>query len=994
MTAIERTAYPRFKRNPTRRELEEIYSPTANELAWVHDNAREDVHRLHLLLWLKSFQRLGYFPNIADIPTSVVEHVRSYLQLDDELRPDYGQDRTLYRHHQAVRDYLQVQPFDESARRSIAAIVRQSALVMDNPADLINVAIEELVRLRFELPGFTTLDRLVAHVRSQVNLSLFAQVTALLTSQERAALQALLDTKLGPRRTPFQAIKDPPPSATLKHLKEWQTKLNWLLSLLSLGDADRFDRLDQLLVDLPPAKLKHFAAEAMVLDAATMNDVEPAKRYTLLLCLVQQARVTTRDELVTMLIKRVSSIQRAAQVELELLREAYRATTINVADTLSEILETVGETTEDAVLGQQVRALVWARGGQQMLQEECANVISYNGNNHLPLLWRFFRSHRRVLFSILRTLELSSTTQDGSLLGAVQFVLDNQHKRSEWVRGELDLSFASDLWQRLITDRRRRVPRMVRRQLEVCVFVYLAYELKTGDISVAGSEQYADYRTHLLPWEECEGQLEAYCQELGFAATPGKFVADLKEWLSTTTQQVDAAFPENKQLTISPQGEPVLKRPAPKPLSPTLEPLVSALQERVPQRNLIDVLRNVEYWTNWSRHFGPLSGSDPKIDNPRERYVVAAFTYGCNLGPVQMARHARGRISPHQLWLVNFRHITTKKLDAAIRDVINSYSDRHLPRLWGKEKVAAADGTQFALYEESLMSEYHIRYGGYGGIAYHHLSDMYIALFSHFIVCGVWEAVYILDILKTNTSNIQPDTLHADTQGQSAPVFGMAYLLGIKLMPRIRNWKDLVFYRPDRKTTYQHIDALFSDTIDWGLIETHWQDLMQVTISIQAGKVLPSTLLRKLSNYSRKNRLYQAFRELGRVVRTVFLLRYLSDAELREEITGTTNKLEAYNGFTKWLSFGGEGVIGTPDPVEQEKRVKYTDLLANAVILQNTIDLTRAVHELAESGYEVKREDLALLSPYWTSHIKRFGDYVLEWDELPPPLEEDLPLPV
>ena len=108
-------------------------------------------------------------------------------------------------------------------------------------------------------------------------------------------------------------------------------------------------------------------------------------------------------------------------------------------------------------------------------------------------------------------------------------------------------------------------------------------------------------------------------------------MADLKEWLSTTTQQVDAAFPENKQLTISPQGEPVLKRPAPKPLSPTLEPLVSALQERVPQRNLIDVLRNVEYWTNWSRHFGPLSGSDPKIDNPRERYVVAAFTYGCNL---------------------------------------------------------------------------------------------------------------------------------------------------------------------------------------------------------------------------------------------------------------------------------------------------------------------------------------------------------------------------
>lgn len=71
-------------------------------------------------------------------------------------------------------------------------------------------------------------------------------------------------------------------------------------------------------------------------------------------------------------------------------------------------------------------------------------------------------------------------------------------------------------------------------------------------------------------------------------------------------------------------------------------------------------------------------------------------------------------------------------------------------------------------------------------------------------------------------------------------------------MPRIRNWKDLKFYRADKDTKYHHIDQLFSDTVDWDLIETHWQDLLQVVLSIKAGKILPSTLLRKLSNYSRK----------------------------------------------------------------------------------------------------------------------------------------------
>jgi TnpA family transposase len=80
-------------------------------------------------------------------------------------------------------------------------------------------------------------------------------------------------------------------------------------------------------------------------------------------------------------------------------------------------------------------------------------------------------------------------------------------------------------------------------------------------------------------------------------------------------------------------------------------------------------------------------------------------------------------------------------------------------------------------------------------------------LFSHFIPCGVWEAVYIIEGLLQNKSDIQPDTVHADTQGQSYPVFALAHLLGIKLMPRIRNVKDRSFFRPTPETTYKHIDT-------------------------------------------------------------------------------------------------------------------------------------------------------------------------------------------
>jgi hypothetical protein len=106
----------------------------------------------------------------------------------------------------------------------------------------------------------------------------------------------------------------------------------------------------------------------------------------------------------------------------------------------------------------------------------------------------------------------------------------------------------------------------------------------------------------------------------------------------------------------------------------------------------------------------------------------------------------------------------------------------------------------------------------YGGIAYHHIADSYIALFTSFITCGVWEAVHILDALLKNRSAIQPDTLQADTQGQSEPVFGLCRLLGIKLMPRMRGLSDATFYRPARLIRFQHIDALFGGEIDWDLI--------------------------------------------------------------------------------------------------------------------------------------------------------------------------------
>jgi TnpA family transposase len=124
----------------------------------------------------------------------------------------------------------------------------------------------------------------------------------------------------------------------------------------------------------------------------------------------------------------------------------------------------------------------------------------------------------------------------------------------------------------------------------------------------------------------------------------------------------------------------------------------------------------------------------------------------------------------------------------------------------------------------------------------------------------------------------------------------------------------------------------------------------------------------------------------------LFLLQYISNQELREQITASTNKVESYNKFSKYFFFGGEGVIADNDPVEQEKTIKYNDLVANAVIFHNVVEQTRIIKSLIRQGWKITREDVAVLSPYVTSHVKRFGDYLIDVDAIPEPYEIELAL--
>jgi len=289
-----------------------------------------------------------------------------------------------------------------------------------------------------------------------------------------------------------------------------------------------------------------------------------------------------------------------------------------------------------------------------------------------------------------------------------------------------------------------------RRHFEVCLFTQVVNELKSGDLYIPGSDEYGDYRDQLITWEEYQRDIKGYAERAGVPANAGAFVAALKARLTGTADAIDRAFPENEHVEIV-NGEPVVKRLRAQDAVDGTAFLERLLKARMAPVGVLEALVDTEHWLGWTRHFGPVSGLETKLDRPRERYLATTFCYGCVLGPSQAARSLKGLDRRH-IAFVNQRHVTEESLDDAITGVIDAYAQVGLHRHWGDGSSASADGMKWDMHPESLKSSYHIRYGGYGGIGYYLVSDTYIALFSRFLACGAYEGHSILDFVAENRS--------------------------------------------------------------------------------------------------------------------------------------------------------------------------------------------------------------------------------------------------
>lgn len=975
MSNVNETAYPQLKEDYSPQELEQLFSPTAKELNFAEEVCRRASARATFVIYLKVVQRVGYSVVLETVPLSIVAYVSRKLRLPRPSREalvSYDASGEKGRHFKRIREVLRLKEVDETVRRWMQDRAEQAAATKHELADIINALLEELVDNRYLLPGFTILDRIAQQARESVNSAIYDRTAAELDTVCRARLDALLVVKGD--KSDWDRVKKEPGRPTAREVAKFLQHIRWLrqiaVGLPTLGDV-------------AATKRAHLTLEARALDASDMRSTAQNKRYTLAVLLIQSQIAKSTDDIAEIFLKTVRKLDSDANKRLQKYKLEQ-----------DKLVERLLVQFRGMLKGfiQKARALVRIAAMEDALLDPATDLIedvdeymAYAENNYFPFMLKPYRVKRSLLFECLDVMQPSTTYRDDDFARALVWMLAHRRSHKELLRvdeeGGWNLDRFPAKWRQLIvrTDENGEIL-LHRKFLELYLFNRLYEELQSGDLFLANSEQFGDYRAHFMEEGKFQQELAGYLRMLGFPGDAKGFTAQLRAELEATAEEVDKGFPANDGVALGPTGlviRKVVSEAPPKEL-PALEELID---KEMGQVNVLEALIQTERWLGLHKLFKPLSGFESKLDNPIERVIGTLFCYGFNMGPTQTARSLKGFSRKQIAWL-DLHHVTEERLDKAIVKTINAYERFKLPQCWGSGKSASADGTKWAMYERNLLSEYHIRYGGYGGIGYYHVSDKYIALFSHFIPCGVYEAIYILDGLLKNDSDIRPNTLHGDTQAQNTPVFALAHLLGIDLLPRIRNIKDLTFFKPTKDAKYENIQSLFrGDSIDWALIERHFEDMMRVAVSIKAGLMTPSTLLRRLGSKSRKNKLYFAFRELGRVVRTRFLLRYISDPKLRQTIHAATNKSEQFNDFAKWTFFGGNGVIAENIRHEQRKVVKYNHLVANMLIVYTVHRMTGSLNKLHDSGRFLITQNLARhLSPYRRFHYNRYGDYPMDLD--------------
>ena len=339
-------------------------------------------------------------------------------------------------------------------------------------------------------------------------------------------------------------------------------------------------------------------------------------------------------------------------------------------------------------------------------------------------------------------------------------------------------------------------------------------------------------------------------------------------------------------------------------------------------------------------------------------------------------------------WCV--REETLKAANALLVDDLRSVP---LSAVWGDGTVSSSDGQRFSLQASSLLGSLYPRYFGYYDRAvtvYTHVADHHSVFHTQVIACAVREATYVLDGLLDNDTILRPKEHFVDQHGYTDQLFGLCHLLGYSLMPRLTVSKQPL-YKLDRTKHYGPLDAVFHGTVDLALIREQWDQLVRVAASLRHRTAPAHVILTRLASSAPSDRLAKALTALGQALKSLYLLRYIQDEPLRAQMQLQLNRGERRHQLARRLFFANQGAFQTGDYEEMMNKATCLSLLSNAVVVWNTVQMSRTLAQLRANGATITDEDLARVSPLAFAHVIPNGTYFVRREQGSP--HEDLRVP-
>jgi TnpA family transposase len=935
--------------------------------------------RLEFAVLLLFFRAHGRFPRAgADIAPALVARVARQLGLVSPMamcRP--VPLRTLKRYRAEIRARFGTRQATVRDADELLDWLRDHVVATTRDIDDLAGRLEAQCRtLGLEPPSENRARRIARSAVHAYDDQFCTRIHNHLPVVARERLDALLQASaVASAVAPLIWLRNDPGRPSLNSLREEMAKLDLLRSLEL--PADLFDRV-------VPGEIER-GRQRVAVEAPheLRRHPEPARLTWLAAFAYLRTRAIT-DGLVDLLIETIHHIGARAErkVERELIEDLRRVT--GKPTLLFDIAEASLAEPEG-----RVRDVIFPVVGEQtlrdLIREKKASGPSYRTTLR-TVIRNSYRSHyRRAIPQLLETLVFrSNNALHRPVIDALALIRRYARTRLRTFPATetvpLD-GIVRGLWRDAVveTDPHGRT-RINRITYEICVLEALRERLRCKEIWVVGADRYRN------PDEDVPADFDAqrvpYYAALDLPLDPERFIAVLQADMKSALQTLDASLPTDPLVRISRKAggwitvTPLKRQPEPQ----NLTALKATIGQSWPMTRLLDVLKETDLRLDFTSVLKSPTAHET-LDRAvlRPRLLLCLHGLGTNAGLKRMVG-LDDATTYKDLLYARQRYITVEGLRRAIAIVTNATLRARDPLLWGDATTAcASDSKHFGAWDQNLMTQWHVRYGGRGVMIYWHVERKSLCIHSQLKSPSSSEVASMIEGVIRHCTEMEIDRQYVDSHGQSTVAFAFCRLLGFQLLPRLKRIHKQRLYRPEagRPDDYPNLQPVLTRPIDWELIRQQYDEMVKYATALRLGTAETEAILRRFTRANVQHPTYKALAELGRAVKTVFLCHYLNNLKLRHEIHEGLNVIEQWNSANDFVFFARKGELVSNRREDHEVSMLALHLLQNAMVYINTLMIQQT---LAQPTWinRLTGTDRRALTPLIWEHINPYGRFDLD----------------